>query len=231
MRTRNLGALISCALALSLASAFAAEQTPAWIDRKAPADDPAVAAALKATSAMMSVPEPVMREVGPIFYADNKIDPHETDLILELLDNKTGKVRITTPAGASFDVPPLSPGARDFLALHDIPDLNALWLTGAKQMKALVDVTVLNPRVVPQIELFFGSKIFTSWRASIGVRDETYLRKTIDAAMGQFRLAGPDTERRGRALLYAAIVRVDRANKGAIRDGLYMHLKPPPNPS
>ncbi len=221
--------LLSCALALLLPAAAPAP-TPEWIDRKAPVEDARVAAALKSAVAMPSVPESVMRQVGPMLYADNALTPGESDLILELLDNRTTKVRITSAGGESFDLPPLSAPARDFLSLHDIPDLKVLWLTGAPQMKSLVDVTILNPHVAPQMETFFGSNLFSSWQLAKRYRDNAYLTRTLNAAVGQFRLSGPDTERRGRVLLYGAMVKIDRANGGAIPDNLYAHLRPA-NPS
>jgi hypothetical protein len=90
----------------------------------------------------------------------------------------------------------------------------------------------LNPRVVPQIEHFFGNNLFTSWRTAQRLNDQAYFTRTLNAAVSQFRLAGPETERRGRALLYGAMIRVDRANRGAIPDNLYAHLRPAPaNPT
>jgi hypothetical protein len=207
--------------------AAAAERPPAWIDRKVTVDDPAVAAALKTATALPAVPERVARTIGPMLYADNSLTANESDLILELLDNRATQVRITTRAGESFDVPPLSAPARDFISLHDIPNLTPLWLAGPKEMKALVDVTVLNPHVVGQMEDFFGNQLIVSWRTAEHVRDRSYLTRTIRAAVGQFRLAGPDTERRGRALLYGAMVKVDAAVRGAVPDDVYLPLKPP----
>jgi hypothetical protein len=219
-------------LALFLLPAAAPTATPEWIDRKAPTEHPAVAEALKSAVGMPQVPESVIRRIGPVLYSDNQLTPGESDLILELLDNKTTKVRITTAAGESFDVPPLSTAARDMLSLHDIPDLQVLWLAGPKEMKSLVDVTILNPRVVPQMELFFGNNLFTSWSTAQRIKDQSYFTRTLNAAVSQFRLAGPETERRGRALLYGAMIRVDRANRGVIPDNLYMYLRPAPaNPT
>ncbi|MNC99591.1 hypothetical protein D3C83_179290 [compost metagenome] len=76
------------------------------------------------------------------------------------------------------------------------------------------------------METFFGSNLLSSWQLARRYRDNAYLTRTINAAVGQFRLSGPDTERRGRALLYGAMIKLDRANNGAIPDNLYVHLRP-----
>jgi hypothetical protein len=204
----------------------AAPRPPAWIDRKVTVDHPDVAAALKTTAALRAIPEGVARRVGPMLYADNSLTPNESDLILELLENWTTKIRITTRSGESFDIPPMTHGARDFIALHDIPNLNPLWLAGPKQMKALVDVTVLNPHVISQMEDFFSNQLYSSWRTALRVNDQSYLTRTINAAVSQFRLAGPETERRGKALLYGAMVKVDRVARGAVPDQYYAALRP-----
>src|SRR5688572_10093455 len=94
--------LLSCALGLLLLPAAAPAPAPEWIDRKAPVEDARVAAALKTAMALPSVPESVIRQVGPMLYADNALTPGESDLILELLDNRTTKVRITS-GNESFD--------------------------------------------------------------------------------------------------------------------------------
>jgi hypothetical protein len=200
--------------------------SPGWIDRKVQIENPAVAAALKSASAMPTIPESVARRIGPMLYADNMLTQTESDLILELLDNETAFVSIIAPNGESFMVPPLSAPARDFLALNDIPDLNALWLTGAKEMKSFVDVTILNPHVVEQIEIYFATNLSVAWRTAVGVRDYSYLTRTLNTAINQFRLSGPDTEWRGRALLYRAMLRVDQANGGIVPNTLYINVRP-----
>jgi hypothetical protein len=204
---------------------------PVSNDRRAFVEHPNVAAALKKAVDAAAVGEPVVRAIGPILYADNKLTPNESDLILELLGNKAGKVTITTAGGDSFAVPVLTQAAHDFLALHDPPDLNTLWLKGPKEMKMLVDVTVLNPNVTPQVEQFFGQNLFVSWRASIAMKNNRYLRETLNAAVNQFRLSGPETERLGRRLLYRAMLVVDAANKNAIPNDLYLYLRATTPPS
>jgi hypothetical protein len=215
-----------CVCAVFIA-APAGAATPSHLNRQVVIEDARVAQALRMDANAAAVSEATARAVGPLLYADNNLTANESDLILELLGNPVGKIGATGPAGA-FQVPPLSAGARAFLELHDTPDLNTLWLQGPRQMKMLVDVTVLNPHVVPQMRQFFGMNLFVSWRASVALKNNRYIRETLTAALNQFRLAGAETERRGRALLYDAMVDVDRANRNAIPDELYAHLKPAP---
>jgi hypothetical protein len=199
-------------------------------DRRVVVEDAAVAAALKKTIDMAVIPEAVVREIGPILYRDNMLSPNESDLILELLGSRTGRVTIATPGGDTFAVPPLSAAANEFLALHDPPDLNTLWLAGPKQMKKLVDVTILNPNVIPQVENFFGMNLFVSWRTSVATKNNRYIRETLTAAVNQFKLSGPETERIGRGMLYRAMMAVDAANKNAIPNDIYLYLRDaPPN--
>src|SRR4051794_14511592 len=96
---------------LALVPAVAGAQGIDPKDRRVVVEDEKVAAALKQTVDKPAIPEATVRAIGPILYADNKLTPNESDLILELLGSKTGKVTITTPAGEHFDVPVLSPGA------------------------------------------------------------------------------------------------------------------------
>ena len=215
------------AFALVLLPLAAAAQDFSQNDRKAIAEDPLVAAELKKTATMASIPESAARVIGPRFYRDNSLTRNESDIFLELLGNTAGKVTIATPEGDSFQVPVLSEGARYFLALHDLPDLNTMWLKGPKEMKAMVDVTILNPNVVPQIEQFFGMNLYVSWRASVAMKNNRYLRETLTAAMNQFTLAGPETERLGRRLLYRSMMAVDAANNNFIPNDLYIHLRQP----
>ena len=194
-------------------------------DRKAVAEDPVVAAELKKTVGMASIPESVARVIGPRMYRDNELTNNESDIFLELLGQRTGKITIATPAGDSFEVPVLSQGARYFLSMIDLPDLNTLWLQGPQQMKSIVDVTILNPNVVPQVEQFFGQNLFQSWRAALAMKNNRYVRETLNAAMAQFTQAGPETARIGQRLLYRAMLAVDAANNNAIPNDLYIHLR------
>lgn len=195
-------------------------------DRKITVEDPGVAAALRKSVGTPAISEEVAREFGPLLYLDKKLTPNESDLILELAGTTTGKITITDPRAQTFEVPVLSAGARDFLSLFDPPELNSLWLKGPVEMKKFVDVTILNPHIQPEVVNFFGMNLYVSWRASVSMDNNRYIRETLKAAVSQFRLSGPETERRGKALLYLAMKDVDAAVSNAIPNEIYLDLRP-----
>lgn len=197
-------------------------------DRKITVEDPAVAAALRKSVGTQAISEEVAREFGPLLYLDKKLTPNESDLILELTGTTAGKITITDPRAQTFEVPVLSAGARDFLSLFDPPELNSLWLQGPASMKKFVDVTILNPHIQPEVVNFFGMNLYVSWRASVSMDNNRYIRETLRAAVNQFRASGPETERRGKALLYLAMKDVDAAVNNAIPNEIYLDLRPTP---
>lgn len=218
-------------LALALAAAPLAVSLPAKAqnmppDGKATVDDAKVVAALRKTVGHTHFTVADARVIGPLLYADNTLTRNESDLILELAAPKPHAITVTTKTGDKFVVPPPDANAQAFMQLSDPPDLNTLWLKGPKEMKKLVDVTLLNPNVIPQVEQFFGQNLYVSWRVSLAQHSNRYITDTLNAAMGQFQLAGPETARIGQKLLYEAMVSVDQANGDAIPDKLYAYLKP-----
>src|SRR5262249_52786130 len=148
-----------------------AAQGPVAHDGKAVVEDMKVADALRKASADTLTREEVVRVVGPLLYADNKLTPNESDLIFELLGNAGGKVTITAPDGSSFTVPPLTVAAMEFLRLSDPPDLDQLWLQGRDPMRQLIDVTLLNPFVEGQVQRFVAQQFYLSWQASDFLND------------------------------------------------------------
>jgi hypothetical protein len=58
------------------------------------------------------------------------------------------------------------------------------------------------------------------------MNNNRYIRETLNAAVNQFRISGPDTERRGKALLYLAMKDVDAAVNNAIPNDIYLDLRP-----
>jgi hypothetical protein len=221
-------ALFAVAILLALPTAAAAQNIPP--DGKVAIEDQALADTLKRAVGHPAFTAGMARVVGPMMYRDNMLTRGESDLILELVAQPAHPVAVTGPDGANFTIPAPDKDAQAFLELHDLPDLNTLWLQGAAPMKKLVDVTILNPNVTPQVVQFFGMNLFVSWRASLALHNNRYIRETLATAVGQFRLSGPETEARGKALLYEAMAAVDKANGGQIPDELYADLNPAQKP-
>src|SRR5690606_18315471 len=97
------------------------------------------------------VDERAVRALGPLLYEDNVLTHSESDLIVELLSNRFGAAGVTAPDGSQFLVTQLTQPAHDFLSLSDPPGLNLMWMMGPTGMKQIVDVTLLNPHVRPQV--------------------------------------------------------------------------------
>ena len=218
--------LAVAAVSLFLSGPGLAANSPT--DRKIIVEDHAVAAALRKAVGTPAIAEEIAREFGPFLYLDNKLTPHESDLILELTGTNAGQIIITGPRGEPFNVPVLSKGARDFLGLYDPPELNSLWLKGPVEMKIFVDVTILNPHIRPEVVNFFAMNLYVSWRVSAATKNNRYIRDTLSAAINQFRISGADTERLGSALLYLAMRDVDKAVNNAVPNEIYLDLRPKP---
>jgi len=193
-------------------------------DRTVQVDDPQIAEALKGTVGASEISEEVGRAIGIKMYADNDLTRNESDLFLELLSNLSGSVNVTDPNGETFAVPVLSPGARSFLELSDIPDIAVFWLAGPAEMKKLVDVTILSPQVRPQIQHFIANQLYLRWRTSSYVNNYSPLRTTLSAAFVQWRDAGPETFEIARGLLYDAVVELDMAVNDAVPDEFHESL-------
>lgn len=214
-------AVAALALFVMASTAHAA----AGLDRMVAVDDPRIAEALRAAVGQPAVSEAVARRIGPLMYEDNRLTRNESDLFLELLGAETSLIEIAPPMGEPFRVPPLSAGARAFLALSDPPDLETLWLMGAAPMKQLADVTVLNPHVRGQVQHYIANNLYAAWRSSSAINNYGPLRDTLRAIHGQWQLSGAETLAVGRGLLYNAMVELDMAVHGAVPDDLYTGLK------
>jgi hypothetical protein len=171
-----------------------------------------------------AISEEIGRQVGIISYEDNYLTPNENDLLVELMKNTDGMVEITEPTGMSFEVPALSPEARAFLELSDIPDISIFWLAGPAEMKKLVDVTILNPNIRDEVQHFIANQLYLRWRTSSYVNNYSPLRTTLSAAFVQWRDAGPETLEVARTILYDAIVELDMAVGGEVPDELHENL-------
>ena len=193
-------------------------------DRQVQIDDPRVADALRSTAGAAEIPEDVGRTIGIAMYEDNHLTRNESDLFLELLANQSGGVQVTDPNGETFRVPVLSQGAREFLELSDIPDISVFWLAGPKEMKKLVDVTILSPHVRPQIQHFIANQLYLRWRTSNMVNNYSPLRTTLSAAFVQWREAGPETLEIARGILYDALVELDMAVNDEVPDEFHQRL-------
>jgi len=221
MNIRGCLALLS---ALTFALAFSARAQNNQLEQKATVDDPKVLAILQASSLASEIDEKAARAIGPMLFADGALSVNERRLLLELLGNNSGTVAITGPAGESFNVPVLSRQARAFLSLVTPPDLSTLWLRGPAQMKQLVDITVLDPVITPRITGYIAQRLGQAWMVSTLSDGYKPLRDDFAAAVRQLQQTDPDTERRGRALVFDAARQLDRASGGAIPKYLYDYL-------
>jgi hypothetical protein len=201
------------------------------IDKMVIVDNPMIAAELKKSVGQPVVGEDIARKIGPMMYADNILTPNESDLFNELLHNVGGTVEVFIPAANGqpadhFAVPVLSVGARNFLALSNPPDLNTLWLQGYMPMKQLIDVTLLNPFVAGQVQRFIAQQFYLSLAASNVANGYKPLRATVDAALMQWKGAGPVTEAQAHKLAYGALMDVNTGAKGVVPADILAELKP-----
>lgn len=225
MPRRCCSALVPVLFAGALAFASAAgAQGALQADQKVVVEDPQIAAILKGAGAAATIDEAAARKFGPLLFQDGMLTLNERDLLLELFSNVSAKVTVTTPAGDSFEVPPLSRQARAFLSLVTPPDLSTLWLQGPAQMKTLVDITVLDSVVTPQITGFIRQRLALSWMHSTIANGYKPMRDDLSAAVRQLQQTDADTERRGRALVFDAVRQLDRANANSIPKYLYDYL-------
>lgn len=193
-------------------------------DRMVQVEDARISDALRGAVGTSEISEDIGRTIGILMYEDNQLTWNESDLFLELLNNMGGNIEITAPSGESFLVPQLSDGAREFLALSDIPDISVLWLTGPEQMKKLIDVTILNPYVRDQVQHFIANQLYLRWRTSNFVNGYSPLRTTLSAAFVQWRDAGPETLSVARGILFDALVELDMAVNDEVPDDFYERL-------
>ena len=210
-------------LTSALAGSGAAYARP---DGRVVVDDERVAAILSQTANAGVISEAAVRAFGPLLYEDNSLTPSESDLIVELLDNRYGTVGITAPDGSQFLVPQLTPAAHAFLSLSDPPDLNLMWMSGPVGMKQLIDVTLLNPHVRAQVQQYIAEQLYGGWAVAEVSGSLRAIRATLSAAISQWRLSDPETERRGRRFLYNAMLAIERVSNGELPDDLYAGLVP-----
>jgi hypothetical protein len=219
-------ALFSAAsLALTSASAFAQPSPPAAADQKATVEDSAVAEILKSTTQEREISEAVARRFGPMMFSDGVLSANERDLVRELLAVTSGRTAITTGAGDTFEIPPLSFQARAFLGLVQPPNLATLWLRGPTQMKQMVDVTVLSPDTARQVSNYILQRLNVSWMESTIANGYEPMRRDLSAAIRMLQQTDADTERQGRSLIYDAARQLDVRNGDAIPNYLYDYLR------
>ena len=200
----------------------------AQTDGRVVIEDERVASMLRATAEFGIVNEAAARAFGPLLYEDNVLTHGESDLIVELLENRYGTISVTAPDGSQFLLPPLNQAAHNFLSLSNPPDLNLMWMYGPVQMKQLVDVTVLNPNVRPQVQQYIAEQLYGGWAVAQVSGSERALRATLHAALGQWSMTDPQTELRGRHFLYNALMAIERVSNGELPDDLYADLLPRP---
>lgn len=195
-------------------------------DEKAIVEDTAVADILKGTTAQSEISEADARRFGPMMFKDGSLSVNERDLIQELLANTGVRTTITGPSGESFEVPPLSLRGRAFLGLVRAPNLSTLWLRGPAQMKQLVDVTVLSPDTARQVSAYILQRLTTVWMESTATDQYEPIRRDLSAAIRMLQQSGdPDTEQRGRSLIYDAARELDRRNGDQVPNFLYDYLR------
>ena len=209
--------------ALVLVSAPASSQPVT--DQKAIVEDAAVADILKGTSTQSEISDADARRFGPMMFKDGSLSVNERDLIQELLTNMGVRTAVTAPSGETFEVPPLSFRARGFLSLVRPPNLATLWLRGPAQMKQLVDVTVLSPDTGRQVSAYILQRLSTVWMESTLSDQYAPIRRDLSAAIRMLQQTDPDTEQRGRSLIYDAARELDRRNGDAVPNYLYDYLR------
>jgi hypothetical protein len=220
-------------LAASLAFASASVSAPAQetappattADEKATVEDPAVAELLKATTAEREISEAAARRFGPMLFADGILSANERDLVRELLSMAQERTLITTAAGETFEIPPLSRQARAFIGLVQPPNLATLWLRGPVQMKQLVDVTVLSPDTARQVSGYILQRLNLVWMESTIANGYEPMRRDLSSAIRMLQQTDADTERQGRSLIYDAARQLDMRNGDAIPNYLYDYLR------
>jgi len=213
-------------LTASLASAsVSAQPAPATLDQKALVEDAAVADILKTTSTQPEISEAITRRFAPMMFADRSLSVTERDLVQELLSPNGERTAITTASGESFEVPPLSRGGRAFLGLVRPPSIATLWLRGPAQMKTLVDITVLSPDTARQVTDYILRRLDVVWMESTATDQYAPIRRDLSTAIRMLQQTDPDTEQRGRSLMYDAARELDRRNGDAVPNYLYDYLR------
>ena len=219
-------AVLAASLAFATVPAPSQAQLPSTAtDQKAIVEDPAVAEILKSTSSANEISEAITRRFAPMMFADGSLSVNERDLIQELLSPEGGRVTVTTPSGDMFEIPPLSRLGRAFLGLVRPPNLATLWLRGPAQMKQLVDVTVLSPDTARQVSAYILQRLNIVWMESTATDQYEPIRRDLSAAIRMLQQTDPDTEQRGRSLIYDAARELDRRNGDAVPNYLYDYLR------
>jgi hypothetical protein len=218
---------LAASLAVASATVFAQETAaPATTaDEKATVDDPAVAELLKNTSAEREISEAAARRFGPMLFADGILSANERDLVRELLSMAQERTVITTVAGETFEIPPLSRQARAFISLVQPPNLATLWLRGPVQMKQLVDVTVLSPDTGRQVSGYILQRLNIVWMESTIANGYEPMRRDLSSAIRMLQQTDAETERQGRSLIYDAARQLDMRNGDAVPNYLYDYLR------
>ena len=214
-------------LAASLASAsVSAQPAPSTMpDQKAIVEDAAVADILKATSTQPEISEAITRRFAPMMFSDRSLSATERDLVQELLSPNGERTTITTASGETFEIPPLSRGGRAFLSLVRPPSIASLWLRGPAQMKQLVDITVLSPDTARQVTDYILRRLDVVWMESTAPDQYAPIRRDLSTAIRMLQQTDPDTEQRGRSLIYDAARELDRRNGDAVPNYLYDYLR------
>jgi hypothetical protein len=194
-------------------------------DQKAIVENQKVADILKAASTDAEISEATARSFGPLLFADGGLDLNERDLMQELLSTASARTGITTSAGETFEIPPISRQARAFLSLVRPPSVATLWLRGPAQMKQLVDITVLDPSSTSVIVDYILRRLNIVWMESTLSDGYEPIRRDLSAAIRMLQQTDADTERQGRSLIYDAARGLDRRNGDAIPNYLYDYLR------
>lgn len=220
----------SCLAVLTASFALASvvpalSQTAVTLDQKALVEDAAVADILKTTGTQSEISDAITRRFAPMMFADGSLSATERDLVQELLSPNAERTTITTPSGETFEIPRLSLGGRAFLGLIRPPALGTLWLRGSPQMKQLVDITVLSPDTGRQVSNFILQRLNLVWMESTVADQYAPIRRDLSAAIRMLQQTDPDTEQRGRSLIYDAARELDRRNGDAVPNYLYDYLR------
>jgi hypothetical protein len=213
------------------AAAMAAASSPVKIDRSAFAEDERVATTLHAIFDAKRFDEVAARRLMPILLVDG-LSPEEQDLYYEMIQARF-PIQIRSPFGPVFALPPPDGAARDYMSLLKLvvesPNLqmtlDARWLAGGPQMKELVDISTFGQQLENAITTFVERKLSTNVTMGNALSGFTMLKDDLAKVRAQLAMTDIDTEKRGKALIFAAMKSIDDRSGGAVPDDLYADFK------
>lgn len=181
-----------------------------------------------------SLTEKEAQELAAAIRKDGKVDPVETDLLVEMTNSGFRNIRIFR-AGLPPDSPaqvttfPAVGNAKTVLlfVLDPSLDLAAVWTRPDHGWRTIVNDYKSSPEREAKVLAFVAAELAKTWAVSNTGNSYKPLREEIGRLYGLSNSTGTDTPA-GRQLLYRAIEKVDNDARGQVPDFLYAFLKPAP---